>query len=105
MYNIGSYQKEIKFRLQVAQRRAAKKSKLVRKRQSEIRSEFSNIKVNDFVSVRNDVGYKLDKIYNGPLKVTEWDNMNNVLVSDDNNKSTWIHKNRLKIYNTWNSIH
>lgn len=103
LYNIESYQKEVKFRLQVAQRRAAdllKNSKILRKSQSEKTLNNAKIKINDLVLVRNDAGSKLDKIYVGPFRVIKLDDRNNILISDDNAKSSWVHRNRLKIFNS-----
>lgn len=101
LYNIDSYNKEVKFRLEVAHRRAAdflEKAKLLRKKHSEVKSFPININENDLVLVSNEAGHKLDQIYNGPFTVVRMDDRNNVLVSDDNGTTSWVHKNRLKAY-------
>lgn len=102
LYNIDSYQKEVKFRLQVAQRRASeflKNAKMERKIISENVSHQTEIKINDLVLVRDEASHKLSKLFRGPFKVIEIDDKSNIKISDDNDKSSWVHKNRTKIFN------
>lgn len=102
LYNIDSYEKEVKFRLQIAQRRAAKfieTSKLNRQKYSNERANSIQIALNDLVLVQNEAGHKLEPIYKGPYSVVSIDERNNVTLAGDDGKTFKVHKNRLKRYN------
>lgn len=101
LYNIDAYAKEVKYRLQTAHKRAMERlrnSKLTRGEHSKDNSNGISVSIGDHVLVKNDTGHKLDKLYNGPFEVIEVDNRNNVRIKDDNNKSSLVHKNRIRKY-------
>jgi len=101
LYNIDSYAKEVKFRLQIAHKRVQQIIN-AKKLQSQIYSRKNesdvNIKIGDKVFIRNEVGHKLDNRYLGPYYVINADNKNNFTLQDEQNKSFNVHKSRLKLF-------
>ena len=100
LYNIDFYEKEIKFRLQVAYRRAAtfvENAKLNRQKISNDHANPVNFSLNDLVLLNNEAGHKLDSIYKGPFKVIEI-RTDSIKIEDDMGKTELVHKNRLKKY-------
>ena len=99
LYNVDSYQKEIKYRLQVAQRKAAnllQHAKQKSKNMYDKNANPQNIQVDDMVLLRDDAGHKLDSLYKGPYRVLETDNIGNCKI-EVNKKKVIVHKNRLKL--------
>lgn len=98
LYNIEDYSKELKFRLQVAHKRA---KELLEKTKEKCKSWYDSkvntqeINVNDMVYLRNESGHKLDSIYKGPYQVIGLDNINNCTIKI-NEKNHVVHKNRLR---------
>jgi len=99
LYNFEAFEKELKFRLQIAQKKAAefiKEAKFNSKNSYDKTTNSQIIQINDMVYIRDESRHKLDSIYVGPYKVLEVDNMGNCKL-DLKNKHSVIHKNRLKL--------
>ena len=94
LYNIDSYKKEVKFRLQVAS--FVENAKLSRQKVSNDNANPVDFSLNDLVLLKNKAGYKLDSISKGPFRVTEIQTNNNIRIENDNVKTDLVHKNRLK---------
>lgn len=99
LYNFDDYPLEFKYRLQRAQNDAKENliaSKLERKHCYDKNLNSVTYKEGDLVLIKNEIGNKLDCIYNGPFEVVK-DESPNVIVKK-NNKIDVIHKNRTKLY-------
>jgi len=99
LYNYDAFEKELKFRLQTAQKRAAEfvtTSKNHSKHYYDKTAISQKIQINDMVYIRDESRHKLDNVFVGPYKVLEVDNMGNCKL-DLKTKKTIIHKNRLKL--------
>lgn len=111
LYNYDAYDKELKYRLQVAQQRAKEYITKRKEKQKTIydrKIQSKEISIGDLVLVKDDTGHKLDSRYKGPFRVESIDKNNNYsLVSNDTDndklrkqkisKNIVIHKNRLKL--------
>ena len=99
VYNFESYKNELRFRLQEAQKRASSlidKAKLISKFYYDKNSKTQTIKLNDKVFLKDDAGHKLSSIFKGPYQVVELYENGNCKISCGN-KTTVVHKNRLKL--------
>lgn len=99
LYNFDDYPLEFKYRLQRAQADAKKNlidSKIVRKELYDRNINPVMYKKGDLILVRNEIGNKLECIYNGPYEVIK-DESPNVIIKNKN-KVDCIHKNRTKLY-------
>lgn len=99
VYNYESYPKELKFRLQTAQKDAFQhliESKNKRKLLYDEKINPITYKTGDLILVKNESGNKLDNIYEGPYTVIE-DISPNVKINK-NDKIDVIHKNRTKLF-------
>lgn len=99
LYNFDNYPLELKYRLQTACNEA--RSKLVSsksKRQQISQTKSSNItyEPGDEILLKNEIGSKLEPLFNGPYTVIEEKSPN--LVIKVNNKILEVHKNRVKLY-------
>ena len=92
LYNVDSYAKKAKFRLEVTLKRAKQLLNINKINQK------NNYDRNIFL--KNETGLKLDNQYKGPYKIKKLDLRNNVAVVDKiaNNEQT-VNKNRLKLCN------
>ena len=98
LYNIENYSKELRFKLQIAQKRAnelLEKAKNNVKKRYDLKSYPQTIQVNDMVYLRDESSHKLDSVYKGPYQVLEVDEQNNCIIKMKNKKQA-IHKNRLR---------
>ena len=98
LYNYEAYDKELKFRLQTSQKRAAEmleKAKKAAKIRYDLKSNPQSIQVNDMVYLRDESSHKLDSIYKGPYQVLEVSDNGNCTIKTNKNNQT-VHKNRLK---------
>lgn len=99
VYNFEAYDKELKFRLQEAHKRAfhfVEKAKAISKSNFDKTAKPQLIKVNDRVYLKDEAAHKLSSIYKGPYQVLELDDTGNCKLQIGN-KSITVHKNRLKI--------
>ncbi|KAJ8708901.1 hypothetical protein PYW07_013505 [Mythimna separata] len=99
LYNFDDYPLEFKYRLQRAQNDAKENliaSKLARKHCYDKNLNSITYKEGDLILVKNEIGNKLECIYNGPFEVVK-DESPNVIVKYKN-KIDVIHKNRTKLY-------
>lgn len=99
LYNFDDYPLEFKYRLQRAQCDAKENlivSKLARKQCYDKDLNPITYKEGDLVLVRNEIGNKLQCVYNGPYEVIQ-DKSPNVIVKCKN-KVDVVHKNRTKLY-------
>lgn len=99
IYNIDSYQKEIKYRLQVAHDRVTKmldRAKKTNKIRYDKTVNQIDIQVDDLVLIQDDAGHKLTHLFKGPYKVDSVDNRGNVSITLNNGKSMLVHKNRIR---------
>lgn len=100
IYNLESYAKEAKYKLQVAHKVAVElleKIKLANKSNYDKSSNELNIKINDKVYVKKEPYDKYKPIYVGPYTVKNI-NMANVDILDQvTNKTKTVHCNRLMI--------
>lgn len=101
VYNVDDYSKEVKYRLQVAQKRAHNCIELFKtkyKMDYDRKAKPLNLKVGDRVLLRNENRHKLDKMYLGPYVVVSIKDPNvelNYTNSSCKNKLITVHKNRL----------
>jgi len=99
IYNVEAYDKELKYRLQVAQKRAfdlIETAKLKSKNYYDTNAKPQKIHVNDMVFLKNDGSHKLDSVFRGPYQVLETDELGNCKI-DMHSKKLIVHKNRLKL--------
>jgi len=102
LYNIEDYSKEIKFRLEIAYKRARlllEKAKSYRKQLYDKKTSDFQLKIGDKVILRNESGHKLDPVYIGPYTVETIEDRDNIVIRDTKQKKQKVHKDRLKIYN------
>jgi len=101
LYNIDAYDKEVKYRLQIAQQRAktlVKRSKEISKKLYDKNATFQNIQLNDMVYLENDAGHKLENVFKGPYQVIGIDEMGNCTLKIGKKPIT-VHRNRIKTQN------
>lgn len=101
LYNVDDYSKEVRYRIEVACKRAGlmlEKAKLVQKNRYDKSTHEVVIRLGDLVLLRNEAGHKLDNRYLGPYEVVEIGNNHNVVIEDSNRKAQNVHRDRLKIY-------
>lgn len=99
LYNIEAYDKELKFRLQIAQNRAMQAIEKYKQKNKEFydkSSKTQTILPHDMVYLENDAGHKLDHVYKGPYEVMQVDNFGNCELKI-NEKLVKVHKNRLRV--------
>lgn len=99
LYNFDSYPLELKFRLQQAQAEAKDnliKSKLKRKIKYDAKTKTIVYKPGDKILIKNEVGTKMEALFNGPYVVIE-DRAPNILIRIGH-KVKEVHKNRIKPY-------
>lgn len=97
LYNHEAYDKEMKFRLQVAHANvldAIQKSKIKHTIKANENIQENEIKVNDVVYLKLENRNKLDKVNEGPYRVIQVE-VSNVTINDCNNKCLTVHKSRL----------
>lgn len=102
VYNIEAYEKELRFRLQLAHnktREYLEKIKAKRKIEYDKRKNPINVGNGDRVLVTNENRTKLDPWYKGPFKVISCDSPN-CTIENEKGKQFKVHKNRLQIYNS-----
>ena len=102
LYNIEDYVKEVRYRLEIAHKRAKEQIDRYKEKQKLFYDKTAldyKFKIGDLVLVKNEVGHKLDRQYKGPFEIINIDLRNNVtLVDKKTNKEQIVHKNRLKIF-------
>ncbi|KAG7302874.1 hypothetical protein JYU34_012858 [Plutella xylostella] len=99
LYNHDDYPKELKYRLQKAQADAMQnllQSKISRKCLYDKNCNSVKYNTGDLILLKNQVGNKLDNVYEGPYKVLK-DISPNVLISKKN-KEILVHKNNTKLF-------
>ena len=100
LYNVDNYAKEVKFRLEVANKRAQlllNKHKQNQKLVYDRNSIDISLKAGDLVLLKNETGHKLEQQYKGPFTIKKILLRNNVQKIDNRtNKEQIVHKNRLK---------
>lgn len=99
IYNFEAYDKELKFRLQEAHKRALKlvdHAKLKSKELYDRNCSGQSIQLNDKVYLYHDASHKLDSVFKGPYQVIEADNRGNCKITNGS-KTLTVHKNRLKL--------
>lgn len=97
LYNLDSYQKELKFRLQVTHNNVMKtinNEKIKRTNETNSKIVASDIGIGDIVYLQIENRHKLEPIYSGPYKVTKVSS-SNAVITDSNNKHQEVHKTRL----------
>lgn len=100
VYNFDNYSKEVKFRLQTALKRAEhliSKAKLNQKQSHDRNLNNINITIGQEVFIKNNTAHKLDSIYQGPYKVIDVDDKNNIIVRIKE-KNQKINKQNVKIF-------
>ena len=98
LYNVESYQKEVKFRLQTANELAQKlleKSKAAVKTLIDKNAKPQELDVGDLVLLRREERHKLDPLFKGPYKIINIEHPN-VTLEDNTNKKSIVYKNRLR---------
>lgn len=101
LYNVEDFNKETKYRLQLARNRAKKyieNAKAKQKIQYDKKSKELNLEIGDLIKITNPAGHKMDSCYLGPFTVTEILSDNNVQIKDKLNNYKIIHKNRILKY-------
>lgn len=102
IYNIDDYSKEVKYRLEIAYKRARlllDSAKVKRKEHYDMNTEQLDLNLGDLVLLRNEVGHKLENRYEGPYKVIEIRDNDNIIIEIKGNRKQKVHKNRLKLFN------
>lgn len=97
LYNHEAYDKEMKFRLQVAHANVLDAiQKIKNKRTIKANSDIqeTEIKTDDIVYLKLENRSKLDKVNEGPYRVTKT-SFSNATIVDTNNKCLEVHKSRL----------
>lgn len=100
IYNVDAYDKEIKYRLQTANRRAQSiltKLKITRKQNYDAESKPANITINDLVLLKKEPRHKLDPLYTGPYKVKSLCKPNCTIINNKGNEYT-VHMDRLRVF-------
>jgi hypothetical protein len=102
LYNPDDYAKDTQHKLKIALRRARE---MIEEEKSKRKSHFDKIikpqkiTLNDNIYITNEARRKLDSFYEGPYKIIEILENNNIRVEDPKNKKQIIiHKNRIKPY-------
>lgn len=101
IYNIDSYAKEVKYRMQLMTKRVEQmleRAKKTYKANYDKTARPINIKLGDLVLFEDTAGHKLANLYKGPYKVVSMDNKGNCSLILNNGKQVTIHKNRLRKY-------
>lgn len=98
IYNVDEYAKSLKYKLQIAQKHA--RNTLVNTKITRCEKVNSNRKIRQFlpgdlVYLKKEGGTKLENIFEGPYKILELDDKNNVKLKIKN-KEILVHKNRIK---------
>lgn len=99
VYNVELYNKELKYRLQLAHERAKNyllKAKFKRKAIFDEESRPFNMSVNDRVLLKNEQKKKLEPLYAGPFVVISVDEPNCVIRDERSGKTQTVHSNRIK---------
>lgn len=99
VYNIDAYYQEVRYRLQIAHKRASDfilRAKDKRKHNYDRQArQIHNIKPNDLVLITSENRTKFDSWYKGPYTVVSLGGVN-CIIKDKNGKQTTVHKNRVK---------
>lgn len=99
VYNIDAYYQEVRYRLQVAHKRARDfilKAKDKRKHDYDKQAtQTQNLKPNDLVLISNENRAKFDSWYKGPYTIVSISGVN-CIIRDKNGKQKTVHKNRVK---------
>lgn len=102
IYNVEDLAKEIKFRLQTAQKRAAEliiKAKENNKKEYDKNTRSIEIQINDKVILVDGSRNKFDPYYTGPYVVKEIMDQNVEIIDiNNNNKTKIVHKNNIRKY-------
>lgn len=97
LYNTDSYYHELKLKLQKATLMAQQiigKMKDKRAIDQQNKANPIQVKIGDTVMLTNENRRKLDKVFKGPYRIREIIHPNVILIDNQNNKTT-VHKNRL----------
>ena len=101
VYNVDDYHREVKFRLQVANKLAREclnKAKLKRKISYDVNANPNEkLSPGDLVLVRKQNRHKLDPLFKGPFTVKEVLNPN-VCIKDEIGKEDLVHKDNVKSF-------
>lgn len=103
LYNVDDYSKEVRYRLEIAFKRARlmlERAKLKQKQFYDRQSREIQLQIGDLVLLKNEVGHKLENRYLGPFTVVELRNNSNVTIEDNKKKAQTVHRDRLKHYST-----
>lgn len=96
IYNYDSYEKELKFRMQVAYKRTLEeiqRTKLKRTKKLNENVTFKNLQKDDIVFLKLENRHKLDPVNAGPFKILEVKEPNAIIQTD--NKTLEVHISRL----------
>lgn len=99
IYNVDAYNLEVRYRLQVAHKRAKdylEKAKNKRKLQYDAKATNQIIKPGDKILVTNENRSKFDNVYKGPYVVKSINDVN-CTYENEKGKSMTIHKNRVHL--------
>lgn len=102
LYNIDSYEQELKYRLQVAHKRAREfleKEKARRKQTHEDKVQPIDLHPGDLVMITNENRRKLEQVYKGPYSVVRSENANCVILNYKNTEEK-VHKDTVQKYST-----
>lgn len=105
LYNFDSYPHQLKYRLQQACNDAKNNlilSKEKRKLNYDKKSNEIDYRIGQLVLLRNDSGLKMDPLFKGPYEILEIKSPN--VAIKVNNKITYVHKNRIKMYYSTNGV-
>lgn len=98
VYNIDAFYQEVRYRLQVAHKRAKEyilKAKENRKRDYDKQAKQVQLQIADLVILNKENRSKFDAWYKGPFTVTSIDRVN-CTIKDVNGKEVTVHKNRVQ---------
>lgn len=97
LYNFDSYQKELKYRLQVTHNNVMQtlnKEKIKRTNAANNNINITDIKIGDTVYLKKENRQKLDPVYNGPFLITKINTPNVTIINADNREQE-VHISRL----------
>lgn len=99
VYNTDNYIKELKYRLQITNKRARELIVKYKNKMKEIYDKNSNeivLNVGDKIKIRDFAKHKLDSVYRGPYVVKEISEENVIAEDPVTQKKVTVHKNRVR---------
>lgn len=98
IYNFDSYSIQFKYSLQKMHSEAKKcleESKQLIKKEFDKKSREINLKIGEYVLIKNEERRKFDPIYLGPLLIRDIKGVNVTIFDENKNKEQTVHKNRI----------